>query len=207
MCQRWPCDLLVHHFQIGEGGLAARAPVHHVLAAIDEALFVEADEDFAHGAREPGVEREALAAPVAACAQAHHLALDGVAVLRLPLPDALFEFLAARSGGGRCPLRRACAPPPSAWRCRRDRCPGSQSVLSPRMRCQRTVTSISVCSSMWPMWSEPVTLGGGMTSENTRAGALGGGVEDAGVDPPLRPMRLEPLWLIDFLNLHGEISS
>src|SRR6185295_19137742 len=36
------------------------------------------------------------------------------------------------------------------------------------MRCQRTVTSISVCSSMWPMCSTPVTLGGGMTSENTR---------------------------------------
>src|SRR5215831_18571149 len=39
------------------------------------------------------------------------------------------------------------------------------------MRCQRVVTSISVCSSMWPMWSTPVTLGGGMTRENTRLGS------------------------------------
>src|ERR1035437_5185076 len=37
------------------------------------------------------------------------------------------------------------------------------------MRCQRTVTSISACSSMCPMCNKPVTLGGGMTSENTGA--------------------------------------
>ena len=29
------------------------------------------------------------------------------------------------------------------------------------MRFQRTMMSISVCSSMWPMWRLPVTLGGG----------------------------------------------
>src|ERR1017187_3188073 len=50
--------------------------------------------------------------------------------------------------------------------------PGSHRVLSPRMRCQRMGTSISACSSMWPMWSEPVTLGGGMTREKTRGRAF-----------------------------------
>src|ERR1039457_4554204 len=50
--------------------------------------------------------------------------------------------------------------------------PGSHNVLSPRMRCHRVVTSISVCSSMCPMCSDPVTLGGGMTSENTGPGLL-----------------------------------
>ena len=54
--------LFVDHFQIGDGGVAARAPVDHVLAAIDQALFVEADEDLADGAGEARVEREALAA-------------------------------------------------------------------------------------------------------------------------------------------------
>jgi hypothetical protein len=82
--------------------------------------------------------------------------------------------------------------------------PGSHRVLSPNMRCQRMVTSISVCSSMWPMCNEPVTLGGGMTSENTRSPACARGAEDAGIDPPLRPMRFEPLRLVHFLDLHGE---
>src|SRR5437899_830300 len=50
--------------------------------------------------------------------------------------------------------------------------PGSHSVLSPIIRCQRTVTSISVCSSICPMCSTPVTFGGGITSENTRRGTL-----------------------------------
>src|SRR5712692_8996114 len=40
------------------------------------------------------------------------------------------------------------------------------------MRCQRVRMSISVWSSMWPICSEPVTLGGGMTIENTGPGAL-----------------------------------
>ena len=87
--------LVVDDFEIGDGGVAARAPVDHVLAAIDEALLVEADEDFADGAGEAGVEGEALARPVAGGAEADHLALDGAAGFRLPLPDALFEFLAA----------------------------------------------------------------------------------------------------------------
>src|SRR5450432_2046760 len=40
------------------------------------------------------------------------------------------------------------------------------------MRCQRVRISISVCSSMCPMCSEPVTLGGGITMENTGPGAF-----------------------------------
>ena len=88
-------DIGVGDFEIAERGVAMGAPVDHVLAAVDEAFFVEADEDFADGAGEAGVEGEALAAPIAGGAEADHLALDGVAGLGLPLPDALFEFFAA----------------------------------------------------------------------------------------------------------------
>src|SRR5580704_5966085 len=40
------------------------------------------------------------------------------------------------------------------------------------MRCQRVRMSISVWSSMCPMCREPVTLGGGITMENTGPGAF-----------------------------------
>src|SRR5712692_3806460 len=40
------------------------------------------------------------------------------------------------------------------------------------MRCHRVRMSISVWSSMWPMCSDPVTLGGGMTMEKRGPGAL-----------------------------------
>ena len=40
--------------------------------------------------------------------------------------------------------------------------------------------------------------------EDAREGSLGG-VEDAGVDPPLGPVRLEPLGLVDLLDLHGNL--
>ena len=50
--------------------------------------------------------------------------------------------------------------------------PGKYKVLYPIIRCQRVRMSISVCSSMCPMCSEPVTFGGGMTIENTGPGAF-----------------------------------
>ncbi len=73
------------------------------------------------------------------------------------------------------------------------------------MRCQRTATSIMVCSNMWPMCSDPVTFGGGMTMEKTRVpGLLRVRAINARFDPPLRPMRLKALGLIDLLKLHGK---
>src|SRR2546430_369618 len=41
------------------------------------------------------------------------------------------------------------------------------------MRCQRVRMSISVWSSMWPICSEPVTFGGGMTMQKASPGAAG----------------------------------
>ena len=87
--------LLVHDFEIADGGLAARAPVHDVGAAIDEALVVEADEGFADCNRQALVHGEVLAAPVHGGAEALHLLEDGAAVVALPLPHALDEGLAA----------------------------------------------------------------------------------------------------------------
>ena len=124
-------------------------------------------------------------------------------------PDLAFHCQTRFSNSSR-PRSRQLMPSFSSWRMTTIwvampawSVPGSQRVLSPSMRCQRTVTSICVCSSMWPMWSEPVTLGGGMTSEKYAPGARDG-TEDAGVDPPLRPMRLEPLRLVHFIDLHGK---
>src|SRR5260370_39403657 len=45
--------------------------------------------------------------------------------------------------------------------------PGVQSVLNPRIRCQRVSTSSMVVMSACPMWSAPVTFGGGIGSEYT----------------------------------------
>ncbi len=44
--------------------------------------------------------------------------------------------------------------------------PGCQSVSKPRMRCQRVRTSCRVLLNAWPMWRTPVTLGGGMRTQN-----------------------------------------
>ncbi len=41
-------------------------------------------------------------------------------------------------------------------------CPGCQSVSKPRIRCQRVRMSCNVLLNACPMWSEPVTFGGGI---------------------------------------------
>src|SRR5216683_2786276 len=57
--------------------------------------------------------------------------------------------------------------------------PGKYKVLYPRIRCQRVRISISVCSSMCPMCSDPVTFGGGITIENTGPGSLASALNSA----------------------------
>ena len=53
--------------------------------------------------------------------------------------------------------------------------PTTQSASLPCIRAWRVRTSCSVLSSAWPMCSEPVTLGGGMTIVNGSASAARGG--------------------------------
>ena len=47
--------------------------------------------------------------------------------------------------------------------------PGCQSVSWPRIRCQRVRISCNVLLKACPMWSEPVTLGGGIMIEKVSA--------------------------------------
>ena len=90
-------DSFVYGFQIGDGGLAAGAPVDHVLAAIDEALFLQAHEGFADGARQAGVHREALARPIEAGAFAPDLAIDAGRRILLSTPRRGARILRGRA--------------------------------------------------------------------------------------------------------------
>src|SRR5271157_6657735 len=105
--------LLLHvdDFEVADGGLAARAPVDDVCAAIDQPLLVKADEGLTHGDRQPLVHGEVLALPIDRGSQPLHLAENGAAIVTLPLPYALDEglaakLLAARSFAGQLPLHQ-----------------------------------------------------------------------------------------------------
>ena len=87
--------VFMRDFEVGDGGLLDGVPVDDVAAAIDEVLFVEPDEGFFHGDREPVVHGEVLARPIDGGTEAAHLVGDGRAVLALPLPYACGKGLAA----------------------------------------------------------------------------------------------------------------
>jgi hypothetical protein len=88
--------LLAHHFQVGHGGLQHRVPVHQTLAAIDQALVVEAHEHLGDSGGQSLVHGEALPRPVRRGTQAAHLARDGGAGVLLPFPHLLQELLPAQ---------------------------------------------------------------------------------------------------------------
>ena len=83
--------LVVDHFEVADGGLAAGTPVDDVCAAIDEALVIKADEGFADGHGEVVVHGEVFALPIDGCAEALHLVEDGAAIVALPGPDTFGE--------------------------------------------------------------------------------------------------------------------
>ncbi len=91
--------LLAFDLQVADGSLEHRVPVDQPLAAVDQALLVQAHEGFGHDGGQPFVHREVFAAPVHAVAHAAHLRGDGVARLLLPLPHARDEVPACL---GRC---------------------------------------------------------------------------------------------------------
>ena len=122
--------LLALDFQVGEHRLAARAPVHDAVVAIDQPLVVEPHEDLAHRPREPRVHREAQTRPVAGGAQLLELADDRAAGFLLPLPDARRRRPRARGPPWSCPRPPAGARPRPAWRCRRGRCRAARACRS-----------------------------------------------------------------------------
>src|SRR5262249_40679380 len=71
-----------------------RTPVHDVFAAIDQPLFVQADENLSAAGREVFVHSEVLAAPIDGSPQPLHLLEDGAAVVFAPLPHALHKTFA-----------------------------------------------------------------------------------------------------------------
>ena len=87
-------------FEVGDGGLEHRIPVDQTLAAVDQALLIEADKGFGDDVAELVVHGEVFAAPVDAGTHAAHLAGDGVAAVFLPLPDPGDEVLARFGRGG-----------------------------------------------------------------------------------------------------------
>ena len=124
---------------------------------------MELDEDLDDGPRQPLIHGEALARPVAGGAEPPQLAGDLAAGMVLPLPDAADEGFpphAAPVGLFSCASSRSTtiwvAMP--AWSV-----PGCHSTSRPRNRSKRHNMSWIVTLSAWPIWSDPVTFGGGST--------------------------------------------
>ena len=121
--------------EVGDRGLELRVPVDQPLGLVDQPLAVQLHEHLGDRLRQAFVEREALAAPVARGAEALELADDRAARFGLPLPHPREKRLAAEGAAvGLLALRRAGARPPSAWRCRRGRCPAARARRLPFMR-------------------------------------------------------------------------
>ena len=80
---------------VADGRLAAWAPVHDALAAVDEPVMIPVHKDLAYGLGVLGAHRELLVFEVDGATHALDLVHDGAAVLAAPVPAGLKEPLAA----------------------------------------------------------------------------------------------------------------
>ena len=102
----------VFDFEVGDGGLKVRVPVHQALAAVDEALVVHIDKDLDDGVVEIAIfadwrargtgHSEGVSGPIAGGAETFQLVDDGVAGFCFPGPDFLEEVFAAQLAAGGC---------------------------------------------------------------------------------------------------------
>mmetsp|Transcript_32794 Transcript_32794/g.71507 ORF Transcript_32794/g.71507 Transcript_32794/m.71507 type:complete len:419 (-) Transcript_32794:110-1366(-) len=88
-------QLNVVHFEVGNGGLEFDAPVYQAVGPEDDALVLHAHEGFLDGHTASVIHSEEEAFPVHRNSQHAELVADAVALLGLPLPHFLEEFLAA----------------------------------------------------------------------------------------------------------------
>ena len=79
--------LAVFHFQVRNSGAQFRVPVYQALATVNQVFFVQANKDFFHGIGKTFVHSETLALPVNGVAETAHLAGNGAAGFRFPLPN------------------------------------------------------------------------------------------------------------------------
>ncbi len=87
---------LLLDLEIGHRGAQHGVPVDKPLAAIDEAIIVEAHESLEHRVGQPLVHGEALARPVGRRAEPPHLVGDRRAGFLLPFPDSFDECVTAQ---------------------------------------------------------------------------------------------------------------
>ena len=85
-------------------------------------------------------------------------------------PDSPFQSQTFCTKASRPSSRRPTLPAAANWRSTTIwvampawSVPGSHRAASPRIRWKRVSTSCRVLFSAWPMCSDPVTFGGGMT--------------------------------------------
>ena len=88
--------VVVFYFQIGDGGMQLRVPVDQALAAVDQAVFVQANKGLFYRLGQAVIHGEALTAPVNRAAQAANLASNVATGLFLPLPDLFQKLVAAQ---------------------------------------------------------------------------------------------------------------
>ena len=87
--------VLVDDFVVTHGREGLGVPVHHPDTLVDPTFAVEIDEGVDNRLGKSRFHREAGAVPVAGAAQLAELLQDDAAVLLLPFPGVLEEFLAA----------------------------------------------------------------------------------------------------------------
>ena len=84
---------LLYDLEIGYGRVELWIPIYQPVTAVDQPLFVQADENTLHCAGQPRIHSEALPLPVRRGTESPQLLGNSAARLFFPVPDSLNERL------------------------------------------------------------------------------------------------------------------
>jgi len=82
-------------FFVRKRGLASRAPINDVMAAINQPALVKRDKGLADGLGTTFIHRKPFTRPITRSAEPAKLARDGIAMFMLPFPNFFKEFFTA----------------------------------------------------------------------------------------------------------------
>ena len=89
-------DFFLNNFKIGNRRQKLRIPVHQTLVTVNQVLFVQSHEHFAHSRRKAFVHGETFTLPIRRRAKAAQLIGDGATRLFFPFPDFFDELFTAK---------------------------------------------------------------------------------------------------------------
>jgi len=86
----------IFDFQIGNGGLKLRRPIHDSRSTIHQSVFVKTNKDFAYSLRKAFIQGKSFTVPITGGTETTYLGYDSIMIFLFPLPYFFDKFFSSQ---------------------------------------------------------------------------------------------------------------